>query len=131
MIKTMLLLSAAIIGSSILAANANAQGPAQSVEIASVDIHTVAAGYRATAVIGTKVLNDRGLTIGRINDLLVTREGNKPYAVLWVGGFLGLGERLVVVRYDSLQFTNDNKIVLPGVSKESLKMLPAFAYTEE
>lgn len=129
--KTMLFLSAAIIGSSIFAVNANAQGSAQSVEIASVDIYTVSAGYRATAVIGTKVLNDRGVTIGRINDLLVTREGMEPYAVLWVGGFLGLGERLVVVRYDSLQFTEDNKIVLPGSTKESLKKLPAFAYTEE
>jgi hypothetical protein len=37
---------------------------------------------------------------------------------------------MVVVRYDSLKFA-DNKIVLPGGSKDGLKMLPAFQYSKE
>ena len=36
-----------------------------------------------------------------------------------------MGTHLVVVRYDSLKFA-DNKIVLPGGTKDGLKMLPAF-----
>jgi sporulation protein YlmC with PRC-barrel domain len=127
----MMIVSAAIIGSNIFAANVNAQGSVQSIEITKVDVQTVSAGYRATSVIGAKVHNDTGETIGKVNDLLVTRDGKDPYVVLSVGGFLGLGDRLVVVRYDSLQFVADNKIVLPGGSKEGLKMLPAFAYTKE
>jgi hypothetical protein len=90
----------------------------------------VAAGYRASKVIGSSVLNDANETIGKIDDLLVTRVGNEPYAVLSVGGFLGMGGRLVVVRYDSLKFTDKN-IVLPGGSKDGLMMLPAFEYAKE
>jgi hypothetical protein len=125
-----LLFSAAIIGVGFLAAHVKAQGVQQTVEIAKVDVQKVAGGYRASKVIGSNVLNDANETIGKIDDLLVTRDGKEPYAVLSIGGFLGMGTHLVVVRYDSLAFA-DNKIVLPGGSKDGLKMLPAFEYTKE
>jgi PRC-barrel domain len=99
-------------------------------EIAKVDVQTVVAGYRASKVIGNDVLNDESETIGKIDDLLVTRDGNEPYAILSVGGFLGIGTHMVVIRYDSLQFV-DNKIVLPGGTKDGLKMLPAFEYSKQ
>ncbi|MGA2886219.1 MAG: PRC-barrel domain-containing protein [Halobacteriota archaeon] len=128
--KATLLVSAAIIGVGFLAAHVKAQGVQQTVEIAKVDVQKVAGGYRASKVIGSNVLNDANETIGKIDDLLVTRDGKEPYAVLSIGGFLGMGTHLVVVRYDSLAFA-DNKIVLPGGSKDGLKMLPAFEYTKE
>jgi len=128
--KTMLLASAAMIGIFALAANVNAQGVPQSVEITKVDVQKVAAGYRASKVIGSSVVNDANETIGKIDDLLVTRDGKEPYAVLSVGGFLGMGTRMVVIRYDSLKFA-DNKIVLPGGTKDGLKMLPPFQYSKE
>ena len=128
--KTMFLASAAIIGVMLLATHANAQGVPQSVEITKVDVQKVAAGYRASKVVGSSVANDANQTIGKIDDLLVTRDGKEPYAVLSVGGFLGMGTRLVVIRYDSLKFA-DNKIVLPGGTKDGLKMLPAFQYSKD
>jgi hypothetical protein len=128
--KTMLLASAAIIGVMLLAAHTNAQGVPQSVEITKVDVQKVAAGYRASKVVGSSVATDANQTIGKIDDLLVTRDGKEPYVVLSVGGFLGMCTRLVVIRYDSLKFA-DNKIVLPGGTKDGLKMLPAFQYSKE
>ncbi len=128
--KTMLLASASLIGIVVLATHANAQGVSQTVEITKVDVQTVAAGYRASKVIGSSVVNDANQTIGKIDDLLVTRDGKEPYVVLSVGGFLGMGTRMVVIRYDSLKFA-DNKIVLPGGTKDGLKMLPAFQYSKE
>ena len=128
--KTILLASAAIIGVSFLAAPAKAQGVPQAVEITKVDVQKVAAGYRASKVIGSSVINAANETIGKIDDLLVTRDGKEPYAVLLVGGFLGMGTRLVVIHYDSLKFA-DNKIVLPGGTKDGLKMLPAFQYSTD
>ena len=99
--------------------------------IAKVDVQTVAAGYRASKVNGSNVLNEANETIGKIDDLLVIRDGKEPYAVLSIGGFLGMGTHLVVVRYDSLRFDPDNKIVLPGGTKEGLTMLPAFEYAKQ
>ena len=128
--KTMLLASAVMIAVSFLAAHTNAQGVPQAVDIAKVDVQKVAAGYRASKVIGSSVLNEANETIGKIDDLLVTRDGKEPYAVLSVGGFFGMGTHLVVVRYDSLKFADD-KIVLPGGTKDTLKMLPPFEYSKE
>jgi len=128
--KIMVLAGAAIISVGFLAAPVKAQGVPQTIEIAKVDVQKVAGGYRASKVIGSSVVNDAKETIGKIDDLLVTRDGKEPYAVLSIGGFLGMGTHLVIVRYDSLTFA-DNKIVLPGGSKDGLKMLPAFTYSTQ
>jgi hypothetical protein len=128
--KKMLLAGVAVIALVALAANANAQGAPQTVAITKVDVQQVAAGYRASKVVGNSVINDANEKIGKIDDLLVTRDGKEPYAVLSVGGFLGMGTHMVVIRYDSLKFA-DNKITLPGGTKDGLRMLPAFQYSKE
>ena len=127
--KAMLVASAAIFGAGIFITQVNAQGVPQTVEIATVNVQKVAGGYRASKVVGSPVLNDANERIGEIDDILVTSDGKEPYAVLSIGGFLGMGTHLVVVRYDSLTFTN-NKVVLPGGSKDKLKMLPGFEYSQ-
>lgn len=79
---------------------------------------------------GSSVLNDGNETIGKIDDILVSSDGKKPYAVLSIGGFLGMGTHLVVVPYDTLNFA-DNKVVLPGGTKDGLRMLPEFKYAAD
>ncbi len=125
--KSIVLASAATIGIALLSGAAGAQGTPQTVEFVKVDVQKLAAGYRASKVVGTSVVNDANETIGKIDDLLVSLDGKQPYAVLSVGGFLGMGSRLVVVPYDTLKFA-DKKVILPGGSKEGLKMLPEFKY---
>ena len=126
----MLLASASLIGIVLLATHENAQGAPRSTEMTKVDVQKIAASYRVAKVIGSSVVNDANQTIGTIGDLLVTRDGKEPYAVRSVDGFLGIGARLIVIRYDSLKFA-DNKIVLPGGTKDGLKILPALQYSKE
>jgi len=47
--------------------------------------------------------------------------------VLAVGGFLGIGDKLVILPYEQLK-AMDRKIVMPGATKDALKDLPAFKY---
>ncbi|WP_157789245.1 PRC-barrel domain-containing protein [Bradyrhizobium japonicum] len=89
--KTMLFAGAATIGMSLLISHANAQGAPQSVEIAKVDLQTVAAGYRASKVIGSSIVNEADETIGKIDDLLVTRDGKQPLCRSVHRWFLGYG----------------------------------------
>ena len=125
--KSMVLASAAIIGIALLSGGAGAQGTPQTVELVKVDVQKLAAGYRSSKVVGTSVVNDANETIGKIDDLLVSLDGKQPYAVLSIGGFLGVGTRRVVVPYETLKFA-DKKVALPGGTKEGLKMLPEFKY---
>ena len=126
----MVLATAAIINVALLSGDAGAQGTPQTIELAKLDVKTLAAGYRASKVIGSSVVNDANETIGKIDDILISSDGKQPYAVLSIGGFLGMGSHLVVVPYDSLTFA-DKKMTLPGGSKEGLKMLPEFKYATE
>ena len=125
--KAMVLAGAAMIGVALLSGGAGAQGTPQTVELVKVDVQKLAAGYRSSKVVGSSVVNDANETIGKIDDLLISGDGKQPYAVLSIGGFLGMGTHLVVVPYDTLKFT-DNKVILPGGIKEGLKMLPEFKY---
>src|ERR1700736_5258867 len=126
--RVIILASAAMIGVALLSGGgAGAQGTLQTVDLVKVDIQKLAAGFRASKVIGSNVVNDANETIGEISDLLVSLDGKQPYAVLSIGGFLGMGTRLVVVPYDTLKFA-DKKVLLPGGTKQGLKALPEFKY---
>src|ERR1017187_4372663 len=95
--RVMILASATMIGVALLSGGARAQGAPQTVDLVKMDVHKLAAGYRASKVMGGSVVNDPDETIGKIDDLLVSSDGKQPYAVLSIGGFLGLGSHLVVV----------------------------------
>src|ERR1700737_5143329 len=101
--KSMVLASVATIGIALLSGTAGGQGPPQTVEFVKVDVQKLAAGYRSSKVVGSNVVNDANETIGKIDDLLVSRDGKQPYAVLSIGGFLGRGNRLVVAPYEPLK----------------------------
>ena len=123
-------LATAAVLAATLSGPALAQGTPQTVSLMKVDPQSVATGYRASKVVGSSVVNDTGRTVGTINDLIVTPSENVPYAVLSVGGFLGIGTKYVVVPFRELQM-GSNKIVLPGATKESLSNLPAFHYAKQ
>lgn len=117
---------AAAIALSILVAGPGfAQGQPQT--ITKVDVQQVATGFRASKVIGADVVNAANESIGKIDDVIIASDGKAPYAVLSIGGFLGMGARLIAVPYESLRVV-ERKIMLPGATQEQLKMLPEFRY---
>ena len=128
--KALSLAFAAMTSVALFSSHAGAQVAPQTVELAKVNVQKLAAGYRASKVIGSSVSNDANEIIGKIDDLLVSPDGKEPFAVLSIGGFLGMGSRLVKVPYDSLKLV-DKKLVLPGGTRESLRMLPEFKYAAE
>jgi PRC-barrel domain len=125
--KIMTFVSAALASVVLLSGAAKAQGTPQTVDIAKIDVQQLSAGYRASKVIGSSVLNDANETIGKVDDLLISPDGKTPFTVLSIGGFLGMDSHYVVVPYNSLNLA-DNKVVLPGGTKDMLRMLPEFKY---
>lgn len=98
------------------------------VKFVVVDVVAVAEGYRASKLRGTAVTNSTNEKVGEIDDLIVGRD-HVLFAIIQVGGFLGLGSRLVAVPYTSLQISDDGRrIVLPGATKQQLEHLTEFKY---
>jgi len=104
-----------------------AQGTAQSITTSRIDVVQLASGYRASKVIGSTVYNESRDTIGTIDDLVVSPGDSATYAILSVGGFLGLGTHLVAVPFGSLHVV-DKQMRLSGATRDSLKALPEFRY---
>jgi sporulation protein YlmC with PRC-barrel domain len=100
--------------------------PIRPVALAVVNVQVVALGYRASQLIGRDVTNDSGEKVGKIDDLVVSRD-KVLFAIIGVGGFLGIPDRLVVAPYDHLVVTAQ-KIVMPGATKAALNKLPPFHY---
>lgn len=87
--------------------------------------------FIASSLIDAKVLNKQDEPIGQIKDIII-RQNNVAGIVVGVGGFLGVGERYVVVDPSTIYMRHENgawKVVV-NASKESLKAAPEFKYEE-
>ena len=124
--RASLVAGAAMVSTVLFAGPVWAQGAPQTV-IERVDVQKLAAGYRSSKIVGSPVVNDANEKIGDVDDLLVEPSDKVLFAELSVGGFLGMGERLVVVPFRSLQIAS-NRVMLPGGTKDTLKALPEFKY---
>lgn len=125
---TSLLAASALVTAMMLAGPVSAQGAPQTVTLLEINPTTLATGYRTSKIVGSTVYNDVNEEIGTIDDLIVTPKGSVPYAVVSVGGFLGMGKHYVVVPAASLEVV-DKRLILHGGTKDSLKALPNYDYT--
>ncbi|WP_025597608.1 PRC-barrel domain-containing protein [Burkholderia sp. WSM2230] len=125
------LLAAALFAGTLASyGNAQAQGAPQSITERRTDVVQLASGYRASKLTGADVFNKNKDTIGTVDDLIVSPGGDRStYAILSVGGFLGMGKHLVAVPFNDLQITN-RRVVLPEATKKSLEALPEFKYAD-
>jgi hypothetical protein len=95
----------------------------------AVDSSRLQNGRRASQVIGANVYNENDESIGEVDDIIIPQGGTQPVAILSVGGFLGIGARLVAIPYDQLQHAADrNRWMLRGVTKDSLREMPEYRH---
>ena len=94
------------------------------------ELREVATGWSAKKqILGKDVYNPTGEKIGSIEDLIVAPNRSLSYAIVGVGGFLGIGTHDVAVPVS--QFKQEmGKIILPGATKDALKAAPKFEYAK-
>ena len=100
--------AAGLMGSAMLASAAFAEPAATTATSTAMPSVSSLQGstWRASKVVGLNVYNETNEKIGSINDLLMDKSGNVKAAVIGVGGFLGMGEHLVAVSFDKMQFSD-------------------------
>ena len=73
-----------------------------------VRVHGVVAhGYRASKLIHASVFNEEGDNVGTVHDLVISGSGDTAFAVIGVGGFLGIDETYVAVPMKRLTVGED------------------------
>lgn len=87
--------------------------------------------WRSTRLVGQTVYNNANERIGDINDLVLSADGKISTAVIGVGGFLGLGEKLVGIAFSDLKLNREadgSLRITVESTKEALENAPDFKY---
>jgi sporulation protein YlmC with PRC-barrel domain len=87
-------------------------------------------GYRASKVVGAAVYNAQNQQVGTVDDIILNHQNQADMVVLSVGGFLGVGGKLVAMPYAKIQRTDNGKVLLADANKDELAKMPSFTYTQ-
>jgi sporulation protein YlmC with PRC-barrel domain len=87
--------------------------------------------HRASEIIGTNVMSPNNEdTIGEINDLVIDAQSGKlRYAAVSVGGFLGIGDKMIAVPWQAFEHRRDengDRYLSLDTTKEKLEQAPGF-----
>jgi sporulation protein YlmC with PRC-barrel domain len=101
--------------------------------------------WRGSQLIGLDVYNNSNENIGDINDVILGKDGKIELIVVGVGGWLGMGQHDVALRWEQINFSDqppkgssasteqgekpDHATV--NMTKDQLKAMPAFKYSSD
>ena len=78
-------------------------------------------------VVGRKVVNPQGENLGKVEEVMIDSvPGRVAYAVLSFGGFLGVGDKLFAVPWNSLTWDAQREAFVLRADKSFLENAPGF-----
>ena len=84
---------------------------------------------RSSKLIGLPVYNDHGEKIGVIDEIMLPAKTGETTAVVSVGGFLGIGTKLVKVPLSHVQLTGSRPTMVGDGSKTALMAMAPYTYS--
>ena len=110
---------------------AQTAGTTTSIGVSVVEMNDVINGWSVQRqLLGQPVYNDKDEKIGKIEDIILNKDRTASYGIVSTGGFLGIGAHDVAIPAKQLQLKNE-RLVLAGASKETLRALPTFEYARK
>jgi sporulation protein YlmC with PRC-barrel domain len=95
-----------------------------------IDREQVRRSNKASGLLGMEVRNSENQKLGEVKDLVMDMDsGRVSYAVLSVGGFLGIGEKLIALPPTALKATEAGDHLLLNADKAKIQAAPGFAAT--
>ena len=87
---------------------------------------------RASNVTGTAVYNTNRDNLGQVDDIVIGKQdGQVKYAILSIGGFLGIGQEYHPVPWAELTYSEDEGGFVINRTREQLEGAPRYASTDE
>lgn len=83
------------------------------------------------AILGKDVYNNdaKPEVVGKVDDIIINPKGSVSYAIVNASKFLGLSSHDVLIPVEQFTIEN-NRITLPGATKDALRQLPQFKYAD-
>ena len=81
-----------------------------------------------SAILGKSVRSNAGEDMGRIVDVIVSRDGQIHAAIIDFGGFLGIGTRKIAVDWNALDFAPLGKpgAIMLELTRNQVRLAPAY-----
>jgi sporulation protein YlmC with PRC-barrel domain len=111
-----------------LGTNMSGTADSRAVPAGTVTTTQIPSDFRAMRVdqlVGKSVYNSAGERVGEIDEVVVNRNSRATAAVVGVGGFLGVGEKKVVVPFDNMRMQGD-RIVAPNLTKDGVSTMQGY-----
>ncbi len=111
-------------------ATSSAAAPAAKDGQVTVPLDRAGGQERVSQVIGMNVTDHANHKLGSVNDMIVNQDGRILFVILSHGGFLGIGDKLVPIPWNSLKAngavdTDKNALVI-NMTKEQMEKAPNF-----
>jgi len=96
--------------------------------VSVAEMRDITLGWSAKRqILGQAVYNDNNERVGSVDDLIVTGDKAVSYAIVNAGSFIAVAKHDVAVPVSAFKLVDD-KLVLPGATKDALKEAPRFEY---
>jgi sporulation protein YlmC with PRC-barrel domain len=85
-------------------------------------------------LIGESVVNTKNESLGEITDLITDHNGKIIAVLIGSGGFLGIGEKDVAIRFEDVKVVrdeNDDMKVIANISQQTLASAPDYQTLDE
>lgn len=83
-------------------------------------------------IMGKEVYNDDSKpdVVGHVEDIIINPKGSLSYAIVNASKYLGMSSHDVLIPVEQFKI-KDNRITLPGATKDALRNLPEFKYSRD
>ena len=114
----------------------SANAPAVTGDGDEMEVAQPAGTYMASELTGEPVQNGDGEDLANIDDFVIDEGGQISHVVVSFGGFLGLGDKQVMLPWDQIQLSTDpddpdDHVAMLSMTKEEIEALPEFKTQEE
>ena len=82
-------------------------------------------------LLGKSVMNPHGVELGEVHDVILAGDGRVIGAVISVGGFLGLGDKLVGMPWNEVTVHSIGNAVIVNLDEEDLAEAPEYRTQED
>ncbi len=92
--------------------------------------HEAKSFERASQLIGKSVVNENDETLGKIDDVILDKQGRADFVILSHGGLLGIGDKLVAIPWNmiasAMATEKDRDHLVLNLTKEQVEKAPNF-----
>jgi len=109
---------------SVLAANSEATGPATAARGTAMQVPIQEVSNPKGRLAGASVQDKNGVSIGTVHEVIVDSDGKPTALRVDVGGFLGVGTKMVEIKATELKYEQDRNVLTTTLRKPQIEALP-------